>query len=296
MPEIKSGISANTPDNLLLDAGAFYLNYDIETDTGTLLGATRGGGEFRAIPTVRQIEVDGARGPVKGLKRFDSWEITLQATLLEITSTILKNALISANVNTDGPTHDIITLNNDISLSDYINNVTWIGTRSGSNEPVIIQIDNAIGTEGITLAMVDKNEGTLPITFTAHYELTDLDTVPCRIYYPKVQSDTAAPTVTVSPADSDTGVDVSANVVWTFNEEIQRSCVTAANFFVMEAGTGAIVAGALSLSVDRKVVTFNPSSNLSAETDYIAIATTNVRDAAGNALAANSVTNFETAA
>ena len=294
--DIRSGLSANTPDNLLLDAGAFYLNYDINTDIGTLLGATRGGGEFRAVPTVRKVEVDGAKGPVKGLNRIDMWDITLKATLLEITSEILKNALISANVDTSGLTHDVITLNNDISDSNYINNVAWIGTRSGSDEPVIIIIDNALGMEGITLAMADKNEGTIPITFAAHFPITDLNTVPCRIYYPKVTStDAVAPTVIVSPVDGAAAVVVSDPITWTFSEGIQQQLMNSSNFFVMAAATGALVAGALTISLDKKVVTFTPAANLAAATAYIAIATTNIKDFAGNALATNSVTNFTTA-
>lgn len=108
-------------------------------------------------------------------------------------------------------------------------------------------------------------------------------------------ADVTAPTVTVSPVDAAAGVAVGANVVWTFSEAIQASDVVAANFFVVKASDGTAVPGALSIDVDHKIVTLNPTSNLDAATAYIAFATTNIEDLAGNALAANSITNFTTA-
>ncbi|MBH8605989.1 major tail protein [Thermoactinomyces sp. CICC 10521] len=107
-------------------------------------------------------------------------------------------------------------------------------------------------------------------------------------------SDTNAPTVMVTPADGATGVAVTSNIVWTFDEPIQESTVTPANFFVVDS-TGAEVAGTLSLSADKTTVTFDPTSDLTSATSYTAIATKNVKDLAGNSLAQNSVTNFTTA-
>lgn len=109
------------------------------------------------------------------------------------------------------------------------------------------------------------------------------------------EADTTPPTVTTSPLDAATGVAVDANVVWTFSEVIDTNKVTAGNFLVMKATDGSVVAGALSIDATKKIVTFNPTSNLTAATAYIAVATTNITDVAGNALAAASITNFTTA-
>lgn len=111
---------------------------------------------------------------------------------------------------------------------------------------------------------------------------------------PTLVTDTTAPTVTVSPIDGATGIAVTSNVVWTFSEEIQGSTVNDANFFVTKAD-GTAVTGSLVLDSTKKIVTFDPTANLTALTDYIAVATKSVKDVAGNALAANSVTNFRTA-
>lgn len=107
--------------------------------------------------------------------------------------------------------------------------------------------------------------------------------------------DTAPPTVTVVPTNNTTAVVVGANVVWTFNEAIRPSDVTAANFIVQKAdGSGAVV-GSLTIDNTNKIVTFDPTSNLTAATAYLALVTVGVKDRAGNALAAPFITKFTTA-
>ncbi len=103
----------------------------------------------------------------------------------------------------------------------------------------------------------------------------------------------AALTCTPNPADEAAGVAVDANITWTFNNAIQVSDVTVANF-VLVKNDGTAVAGALSVDSVHKVVTLNPTANLDATSTYVAIATKGVRDIYGQTIAANSVTNFVT--
>lgn len=106
--------------------------------------------------------------------------------------------------------------------------------------------------------------------------------------------DTTPPTVATNIADAASGIVVTTDFIWTFDEAIIASAVTGSNFFLM-TNAGIPVAGALSIDATHTIVTFNPTASLSALTDYIAIATTNITDLAGNALAANKVVNFTTA-
>ncbi|WP_171628984.1 Ig-like domain-containing protein [Paenibacillus plantarum] len=291
-----SGFTDQTADHLLLDAGAFYKNYDITTGSGSLLGATRGGGEFNAKPTIRQIEVDGVKGRAKGLENIDFWDVSIMANMLELTPEVLATALTTGTIDSVSNTnYDIITASNSIQLSNYVDNITWVGRLSGSNDPVVIQIFNALSTEGISLKTADKNEGVLPITFIAHYDGSDLDTVPFKIYYPKLTVDTTPPTVTTSPTDAATAVVVTANFVWTFSKAIRPSVVNGSNFYVMKGSDGTLVPGTLSINGAKTVVTFDPTANLTATTDYVAVCSSNVKDLFGNALAANNITNFTTA-
>lgn len=193
-----SGFTTKTAERLLLDAGAFFKNFvyeagGSENDTfdnavaeGKLLGATKGGGEFSAVPAIRQIEVDGVKGRAKGLETIDSWDVYLKATVLEASAETIKAALCSATIDsTTDTTYDIITGNADVSLDDYIENITWVGKLSGSDEPVIIQVYNALNTDGLKLTVQDKSEATIPMTFYGHYTQEDLNTPPFKVFYPK---------------------------------------------------------------------------------------------------------------
>lgn len=188
-----SGFTKKTPEHLLLDAGAFFSNYDPEEDTfesavaaGKLIGATLGGGEFVAKPEIRAIEVDGVKGKAKGLEALDSWEVTIKANVIEVSEASIRMSLCAADVDTESnDEYDIIKGRNNIELSDYIDNVTWVGTLSGSNKPVIIVVKNALDTEGLTLQTQDKNQAVIATTFSGHYEMSDLQSPPFEIYYPK---------------------------------------------------------------------------------------------------------------
>lgn len=116
-------------------------------------------------------------------------------------------------------------------------------------------------------------------------------------WYASVQGapDTTAPTVTVVPAANATAIAVGSPVTWTFSEAIRAEGVNAANFAVIVDATGANVAGALSINAAKTIVTFIPAANLTAATPYRAIVTVGVKDIAGNALAAPSITKFTTA-
>lgn len=108
-------------------------------------------------------------------------------------------------------------------------------------------------------------------------------------------ADITPPTVITTPLDAATSVAVTANMIWTFDEAIASACMTAANFFIMKAADGTLVAGALTIDGTGKIVTLDPTASLTAATPYIAICTTNVTDLAGNHLANTSITNFTTA-
>lgn len=188
-----SGFTKSTQQNLLLNAGAYFKNYDVEKDTydtavkaGKLLGATRGGGQFNAVPTVRQIEVDGVSGRAKGMEVIDDWDVSLQANVLEIKKETIVSALIASEVtNASVEGYEKITAKQMIELDDYIDNITWIGTISGSDLPVIIVVKNVLNTGGLRVKTEDKNESVLSMQFYGHYEQGELDSPPFEIYYPK---------------------------------------------------------------------------------------------------------------
>lgn len=196
--ESYSGYTAKTAENLLLDAGAFFIDFDIEEDDfesavadGKLLGATRGGGSFEATPEIRAIEVDGVHGKAKGLQVIDEWEIKMNANVLEVTLDGLASALTSAEVDTEtDEVYDILKAKNYIALDDYYENITYVGKISGSDQPLIIQVYNAINTSGLTLETEDQSEAVIEMEYEGHYDESDLDSPPFAIFYPKKDSGT----------------------------------------------------------------------------------------------------------
>lgn len=187
-----SGYTSKTPEHLLLDAGAFFKNFDVKEDTfetartaGKLLGATKGGGEFSAVPSIRTLEIDGIKGKAKGCEILDSWEVYIKATFIEASKELLISALCAAKEGeSENSSYDVIEGKSSIAIEDYIDNITWVGTLSGSQKPVIIQVYNAINTDGLKFTTQDKNETTIPVTFYGHYADAEDDTPPFKIYYP----------------------------------------------------------------------------------------------------------------
>lgn len=196
-----SGVTANTPKHLQLDAGAFLKNFDPTTDTWEtakatkLIGATAGGGSFAAVPTIRRVEVDGVKGATKGFEALDEWVVTMTANVKEITADAIQLALATgSSTATKSPAsaepnnYNKVTAANELADANYLTNITWIGRLSGSNQPVIIVMKNALCTNGLTLTTADKAEGVIAMTFTGHYDPANLDAVPFEIYYPIISA------------------------------------------------------------------------------------------------------------
>lgn len=103
--------------------------------------------------------------------------------------------------------------------------------------------------------------------------------------------DTTGPTVTSrSPSSGATVAATLAAVTATFSEPVDALTVTGSTFTV--AG----VAGTVSYDAGTRTATFTPASPLAANTTYTATVTTGVKDAAGNAMAADDTWSFTTAA
>lgn len=105
--------------------------------------------------------------------------------------------------------------------------------------------------------------------------------------------DVTAPTISSSsPADNDTGVVVTANLTVTFSEEIQFN---SGDFTLVKASDDSVVAAAVTINGAGTIVTVNPTGSLTASTEHYLIVSANVKDKAGNAIAAATVISFTTA-
>src|SRR6185369_8399785 len=100
-------------------------------------------------------------------------------------------------------------------------------------------------------------------------------------YTTGVIPDTTAPTVSATvPANSATGVGISAQIVGTFSEPMDASTINSSTFTLKQGTTP--VAGTVNYS--GVTATFTPAANLAPLTTFTATISTGARDLAGNAL------------
>lgn len=193
MARKSAGVSSASVQNFVIDAGAVYVNLGEPEER--LLGATRGGNSFEIEHDIKLVEIDGVRGASMGARRVVESNARIVANLLEITTENILLAIAGADATdwTDpsiepapvGASHDMIRRTRNISDLDFIKNIAIVGRVSGSEENIICMVYNALSDEGFSLGLEDREEGVLEVTFTAHYDLDDVDTEPWSVSFPK---------------------------------------------------------------------------------------------------------------
>lgn len=190
MPRQTHGITRETVERFIIDAGAVYVNLGLDTER--LLGATQGGNTFTVEQDIKEVEVDGARGPLRGARYVVSTHARLTANLLEMTTENFKLAIAGADfTDTDedggegGATHTTITRSREIRYDDYVDNIALVGKISGTDENIICIVENALVDGNIELGNENREEATLELQFTGHFSPEDVEREPWAIRYPR---------------------------------------------------------------------------------------------------------------
>lgn len=187
--EGKTGVSANTPKNILFGAGTIHKGLKYTTNAwnfaNSIVGATSGGSKLSIIPEVTKVEVDGALVAAKGLSVKTGETATMEINFIELTEDIIKSATLGQAGTSDDTNYNVIIPKADIQEGDYWENIAFVGkTLNGEN--IIAILENAICTSGFEQEGKNKEGAVGKYTFECHAELTgDLDTLPWKIYYPK---------------------------------------------------------------------------------------------------------------
>lgn len=191
--EGKTGVSANTPKNIMFGAGTIHKGLKYTSNAwnfdDTIVGATSGGSKLSIVPEITNVEVDGALVKTKGLTVKTGETATMEINFIELTKDIIKAATIGADGTSDDATnYEVIQSKAAIASGDYWENIAFVGkTLEGKN--IIAIMDNALCTSGFEAEGKNKEGAVGKYTFECHAELTgDLDTLPWRIYYPKASS------------------------------------------------------------------------------------------------------------
>lgn len=191
MANRRSGVTAETLKSMVFDAGVVYLNYG-ETDE-KILGATSGGNAFAVEREIKTIEVDGARGKVKGLRRLISEDVTLTTNLKELNATNIQLAIAGSNLEdvmsddvTPKKTHDKISTNMVLTDSAYLKNITLVAEVSGTSEPVIVTLYNVLSDGSFEMDLQDTEEAVVEVTFSAHYDPENMEAPIYDIRFPVI--------------------------------------------------------------------------------------------------------------
>lgn len=189
----KTGYTKDTPKRFQLNAGALLTNleYKEEKWVGNLLGATSGGSNISLVNTYRQAEIDGVFTATVGSDSIESSEGKFEVNMIEWTADNLRMALLADKVDSDGKTYpdgyEVITTRREVKETDYLKNLAYVGTITGSEKPIIIIMHHAFPTGGLEFEPQDKQEGIYKLTFEARAAAEDVNntSIPVTILFPK---------------------------------------------------------------------------------------------------------------
>lgn len=188
----KHGITAATPSNIPLGAGAWFKGLEYKEGTGwsgTVLGATSGGCSIKITPEVKDIEIDGALALAKGLAVMQGGTGEAEVNFAEINKDVLTMTTLGEVLGSESEGYidgfDCVQTKNAIVEGDYIKNLGFVGYTADGSKQIIVILDNALCKSGFQIDPKNKENSVVKATFTAYGDInTDLDRVPIRIYYP----------------------------------------------------------------------------------------------------------------
>jgi hypothetical protein len=158
--------------------------------------------------------------------------------------------------------------------------VTCAGTVA-SFKPTASLAANTLYTATITTAATDSTGDPLAANYVWSFRTAPAPTLPTVI--------------ATNPANGATAVPINQALSATFSEAMNPALINATTFTLKPAG-GAAATGVVTYVAAGSVATFTPVADLLAGTVYTATITTGAQDLSGNALAANYVWTFTTAA
>lgn len=184
----KHGITATTPENVLLGAGTYMKNltWDAEKGwTGDILGATNGGGKISITGEFYDIPVDGQLVKAKGLTVKNGGTVVVEANFAELSTDVMQMATLFENAESDVEGFTLLKDKAAITEGDYIQNFGFVGYTANNAKQIIFVMENALCTSGMELEPKNKEAAVVKLTLEAYAENAgDLDTLPVKIYYP----------------------------------------------------------------------------------------------------------------
>lgn len=184
----KTGVSENTPKNILFGAGTIHKNLKYSTGWNkeeTVIGATSGGSKLSIVPEVTKIEVDGALVATKGLSVRTGEVASMEINFIELNVDLIKAATLGKEGISEDTSYTMIESKAAIEEGDYWENIAFVG-KTLEGKDIIVILKNALCTSGFEQEGKNKEGAIGKYTFECHAELSsDLDTLPWEIHYPQ---------------------------------------------------------------------------------------------------------------
>lgn len=185
-----SGISENTPNNIMFGAGVVYKGCSLEGGKftlGTVIGATSGGTKVTITPEYKDIEVDGALVKVEGLTVKIGETATLETNLIEITPDLIAQLVCGGegdNVTIDENTYAHIVSSESIPENAWVDGVAIVG-KTIDGRRVIILFERSLCKSGFTFDGKNKENSVVPATFECYALFNGShEKLPYHIIYP----------------------------------------------------------------------------------------------------------------
>jgi hypothetical protein len=183
----KHGISATTPENILLGAGTYHRNLKFADGqwTGDILGATNGGGKIAIAGEFVNIEVDGALVKVKGMAVKQGGTVTMEVNYAELSTDVMKMATLFKEGESDAEGFTMLQDKAAIEEGDYVENFGFVGYTLNGAKQIVVIMENALCTSGMEIETKNKEQAVVKLTMEAYANNEgNLDTLPVKIYYP----------------------------------------------------------------------------------------------------------------
>jgi len=150
-------------------------------DRQDIVCVTSGGITITAKPEYSDYfeDVDNIPNGSKEGKMIDNWECSLSTTALDTSAESIKMMLGVADI--DVTDTNRITPRRDINLTDFIDELWWVGDRADGGF-VAVQVLNVLSTDGFALQTTKNGKGTTSVTLTGHFSIDAVDTVPMNFY------------------------------------------------------------------------------------------------------------------
>lgn len=184
-----SGVTENTPKNILLGAGTLYKNLEYTTDggwAGTIFGATSGGTKLSIVPEFLNIEVDGVLVKAKGLVHKIGETATIETNMVELTQDWIKATVVGQEGTSVDERFNVIESKENVEEGDYIENFGYVGFMTDGT-PIIVIFDYALCTSGLEAEGKNKENAVFPATFECYADLSEgmTNKLPYHIYVAK---------------------------------------------------------------------------------------------------------------